>query len=344
MNPQNPYYPEQPGYGQPTPGYGQPQYPPQPPTPGYGQPTPGYGQPEYAPQQPGYGQPAPGYAPQAPEYGQPGYGQPGYGQPTPGYGQPEYAPPAPGYGQPTPEYGQPMAPGYAPPPPYAAPGAPGMPYGYGAPPSPPRNNRNLFIGIGVAVVVILIACVAFSQHGGGLTGGQSTGPRVLYQDSLTDTPKGWQGSGGCSGQPDGFHVSSNSTCIAPIGAVGNADLSVTVAATNLSLDSVYGVTVRATSTTSFYAFVISPLGEWGFFKFSNGQSTPLQALTSSSDVNPEGGPNRMEIRASGSSFTLSINGKQLGQVTDSAFAAGGWGLATGNNTEATYTNISIVSA
>ncbi len=315
MNPQNPYYPQQPGYGQ------QPEYPQQPgypqPTPGYGQPTPGYGQPEYAPQQPGYGPPAPGYPPQTPEYG-----QPGYGQPTPGYGQP-VAP----------------APGYAPPPPYAAPGAP---YGYGAPPSPPRNNRNLFIGIGVAVVVVLIACVAFSHPGAG-TGGQSTGPRVLYQDSLTDNPKGWQGSG-CTGESDGFHVSSNSACIAPIGAVGNADLTVTVSAANLSLDSVYGVTVRATSSSDFYAFVISPLGEWGFFKFSNGQSTPLQSLTASSDVNPAGGPNRMEVRATGSTFTLSINGKQLGQVTDSSFPAGGWGLATGNNTSATYTNISIVSA
>ncbi|HUY75184.1 MAG TPA: hypothetical protein VMV29_00320 [Ktedonobacterales bacterium] len=331
MNPQNPYYPEQPGYGQPTPGYGQPQYPPQPPTPGYGQPTPGYGQPEYAPQQPGYGQPAPGYAPQAPEYG-----QPGYGQPTPGYGQPAYAPPAPGYGQP-------MAPGYAPPPPYAAPGAPGMPYGYGAPPSPPRNNRNLFIGIGVAVVVILIACVAFSQHGGGLTGGQSTGPRVLYQDSLTDNPKGWQGNG-CSGQSDGFHVSSNAACIAPAGVVGNADMSVTVSDSNPALDSIYGVVARVTSTTNSYVFAISPLGEWGFFKVSNGQTTPLQTFTQSSDVNPAGAPNRMEIKASGSSFTLTINGKQLGQFTDSTFAAGGWGLATGKDTEATYTNISIVSA
>ena len=75
----------------PSPGYGQPGYPP----PGYGQ--PGYGQPGYPP--PGYGQPGygqPGYPPP------PGYGQPGY--PPPGYGQPGYPPP-PGYGQPY-GYGQ----------------------------------------------------------------------------------------------------------------------------------------------------------------------------------------------------------------------------------------------
>jgi len=316
MNPQYPYYPEQPGYGQPTPGYGQPQYPPQQPAPGYAQPAPGY-----APQQPGYAPQQPGYAPQQPEYGQPGYGQP-----------------TPGYGQPTPEYGQPMAPGYAPPPPYATPGAP---YGYGVP-TPPRNNRNLFIGIGVAVVVVLIACVAFAARGGA-SGGQSTGPRTLYQDSLTDNPKGWQGTG-CSGQSDGFHLSSGAACVAPIGVVGNADMSVTVTVPSPNLDSAYGVTVRATSPNSYYAFVLSPLGEWGFVKDSNGKASPLQTFTPSSDVNPTGGPNRMEIRASGSTFTLSINGKQLGQFTDSTFAAGGWGFATGSDTNAVYTNISIVSA
>jgi len=49
----------------PAPDYGQ--------QPGYGQPQPGYGQPPYGGPQPGYGQAPP------PGYGQPGYGQPGYG-------------------------------------------------------------------------------------------------------------------------------------------------------------------------------------------------------------------------------------------------------------------------
>ncbi len=361
MNPQDPYYPQQPGYPPQQPGYGQPEYPPQQPdygqqpayppqpTPSYGQPMPGYGQPpEYPPQQPGYGQPTPGYGQPTPGYGQPtpgygqptpGYGQPtpGYGQPTPGYGQPEYGQPAlgyppqqPGYGMPG--YGQPPAPGYPP---------QGVPYGYGASGGAPRNNRNLFIGIGVAVVVVLIACVAFSSHGG-LTGGASTGPRTLYQDTLTDNPRGWQGGSGCAAKSDGFHVNAT-VCVAPVGVVGNADLAVTVVGANLTFESVYGIAIRI-STSASYAFLISPLGEWGFFKFSNGQNTPLQTLTPSSDINPQGNPNRMEIHATGSAFTLTINGKQLGQFTDSSFSAGGWGFATGTSTEATYTNILIVSA
>ncbi|AYF73389.1 RDD family protein [Nocardia yunnanensis] len=101
--PNNPYPPQQPGYGyppadQPAPGgYGAPQ-------PGYGAPQPAYGapQPAYgAPQQPAYG------APQQPAYGAPQ--QPAYGAPQ----QPAYGAPQPAYGAPQPGFGAPQ-PGYAP--------------------------------------------------------------------------------------------------------------------------------------------------------------------------------------------------------------------------------------
>jgi hypothetical protein len=94
---------QQPGYGQPPPGYGPPagQQPPP-----YGAPPAGY------PQQQGYGPP-----PGQPMYGQPPQQQ-GYGQPPPGYGQPPQQP----YGQPPPGYGQPPQ-GY---------GAPQMAQAYGA--------------------------------------------------------------------------------------------------------------------------------------------------------------------------------------------------------------------
>jgi len=92
--------PQQGGYGQPQPDYGQQQ-------PAYGQQPGGYGQ-----QQPGYGQPPGGY-------GQP---QPGYGQAPGGYGQQQ-----PGYGQQPGGYGQQQQPGYG-----QQPGGPGQqPGGYG---------------------------------------------------------------------------------------------------------------------------------------------------------------------------------------------------------------------
>ena len=146
-----PGQPDQPGYGQLPPPYGQPQYG-QPPygQPGYGQQPygqPGYGQqPGYGVQpygqspsgQPPYGQPQYGQSPQGqPQYGQAQYGQPQYGQQPweqsygqAPYGQPQYAPP-PGYAQP-PGYGQPP---YGQQPPW------GQPYGQQPPWAPPGYGQ-----------------------------------------------------------------------------------------------------------------------------------------------------------------------------------------------------------
>ncbi|WP_067819766.1 RDD family protein [Nocardia inohanensis] len=92
--PNNPYPPQQPGYGG-QPGYGAPQ-------PGYGAPQPDYGQqPGYPQQPPQYGAPQPAYdAAQQPYGAQPGYGapQPAYGAPQQPYGaQPAYGAPQYGY-------------------------------------------------------------------------------------------------------------------------------------------------------------------------------------------------------------------------------------------------------
>lgn len=115
------------GWGQPQPGYGQPQQ--------YGQPNQAY------PPQQGYGQPPQQYPPQAPA--------PAPAAPATGWGQPQAAPaPAPtttSWGQPQtqqPGYGQPpvQAPvngSWGQPPAAPAQAAPTQPTSWGAPPAPP---------------------------------------------------------------------------------------------------------------------------------------------------------------------------------------------------------------
>lgn len=98
--PNNPYPPQQPGYGgqpaygAPQPGYGAPQPAYDAQQPAYGAPQPGYGAP-----QPGYGAPQPGYDAQQPYGAQPGYGapQPGYDAQQPYGAQPAYGAPQYGY-------------------------------------------------------------------------------------------------------------------------------------------------------------------------------------------------------------------------------------------------------
>jgi hypothetical protein len=124
---------QQPGSGEPEPGYGQqPRYGQQGQPPDFGQ-SPGAGQPPGAGDQPGYGQ-------------QP-YGQPGYGQQQ-GYGQQGYE--QQGYGQQG--YGQPY--GQQPPPPG---------YGYAGYPVGPRSSGKsiTILVLGIASIVLLFSCIGF---------------------------------------------------------------------------------------------------------------------------------------------------------------------------------------
>ncbi|MFB7721312.1 MULTISPECIES: RDD family protein [unclassified Nocardia] len=97
--PNNPYPPQQPGYGYP------PQQPPA--QPGYGYPPqdaqPGYGYPQQPVSQPGYQQQQPVSQPGYPQ--QPGYAQPGYAQ-QPAYDYNQQQQPYGGYSP----YGAPVAP------------------------------------------------------------------------------------------------------------------------------------------------------------------------------------------------------------------------------------------
>ncbi|MGI5283827.1 hypothetical protein ACQEVF_10885 [Nonomuraea polychroma] len=137
---------QQPGYGQqPPPESGYAQQPPSAQQPGYGQPQPGYGQQPPSGQQPDYGR-QPDYG-QQPDHGRqlPGQ-QPDFGQQPPSGQQPDFGqqPPSgqqPGYGQQPPSFGGGLPPeqsAYAPPAVDAQPVQPAAPNqhaepGYGAP-------------------------------------------------------------------------------------------------------------------------------------------------------------------------------------------------------------------
>ena len=125
QQPGGPQYPQ----GPPQQPQGTPPQPPQPPQQGpYGQPNP-YAQ----PQQPGYPQ-----QPQQPQQYPPTQG---YGTPSP-YSQPGYQQTPPPGGYPTPQAWGPPAPG-----------------GPDGGPQPPKDRRNLTIGIAITAAVAVIAAV-----------------------------------------------------------------------------------------------------------------------------------------------------------------------------------------
>lgn len=341
-NPYNPQYPPQPEYPTPQqpgqPGYGQSGYPP--PQPQQPQ-QPDYGQPGYPPQQPGYGQPGygqPGYPPQ-PQ--QPDYGQPGYPpqQPTqPGYGQPGY---------PSQQFPQPGYPGAQ----YA--GYPGGPQGVpGAPvpPAPKRRNAGAIIGIVVGVILVLVvACVVgLYVIGTRLQGAASSvittlaptetalaqqltpspSDVIAYQDSLTDSPTGWANDTHCQFKSDGYYVSGGYACLSPAGVTPpSSDVSVTVKGIKSGQNTGYGIVLRHASQGNFYSFEITPDGQWGFFKFVNGDATAIVKPQSSAAIQTgDGASNDLKVAMTDSNFVFYVNGQQVGAIDDSTFTQGDSGV------------------
>jgi hypothetical protein len=326
-------YPQQ-GAGQQ--GYGQPGYPQQPEYP-----QQGYAQPSGYPQPGGY----PGYQDgQAPPSGygqQPGFGQPGY--PSQGYGQQGY--PQQGY----PQQAYPQQQGFPPTPTY--PGAPGYP---GAP-APKRNWLPFIIG-GVVLVVLLCCALGFASLKalGGVTTAQNTpvptatatpAEQVVYSNSMTTANANdgnWPNDSDCGFKSDGYHITTNVTCLASITVTSDGAVSSDVTQVKGTTDALRGIDLHRGSRGSFYEFGIDGQGNWYFVKYVSNQATVLD------DVKPNAAiktglnvTNHLEVRATGSHFDFFVNGVKVGQHDDSSYPSGIPGLSGAKNAEMVYTNFKV---
>ncbi|MGH2516997.1 MAG: family 16 glycoside hydrolase [Ktedonobacterales bacterium] len=296
-----------------------------------------------------YGQ---GFQPGAAPYGQPA--QPS----TPMYGQ--YAPPSvPMYGQ----YGQ-----YAPPsmPMYgqAAPPSMGQPPAWGAPYAPQQPPKQSKTGLIVALVLVLVLLLGagggfFVLRNGqqgtqtGNTGGTATATapaatattasNTLFQDSFNDSSSGWSNDSHCAYASDGYHIKDGYICFAPAGSFSDAKVTVTAKQLSGSTQEGFGIGFRISSQT-YYEFDIDSSGEWAVGKCGASTCAPLVDFTSSSAVHSGlNTANTLTVTMKGTHFVFSVNGTQVGDATDSAYANGKIGISAGQGTEIVYSNFAIAS-
>ncbi len=314
----------------------------------------------------------PGYLPYPPSYAQPGApteGNDGY-QGSPGYpGYPGYPS---GYAQPGMPY--PVYPGY--PPGYSQPGAPsqgypqypGYPTSYGQPGSPPTPPKKTNIGTVIVSLVLSVLVVAGLLTAGLLTlsqaqknsannsngsssivsttGDSSTptpGTSSIFTDPLTSDAYGWSNDQHCFFRSDGYHISGDWQCYAPVDVPNNFTAQVRVKQVSGSLGSAYGMVFRRASEGNEYYFLIDGYGHWSVAKCVNQNCSGLQGWSSSGGSINQGlnAQNTIEVSATGSDLVFFANGKRLGQVSDSAFSSGIFGLAGSGSTEVVYTDLVI---
>jgi hypothetical protein len=165
---------------------------------------------------------------------------------------------------------------------------------------------------------------------------------TLYQSSLKGAAGGWVNDSHCLSKSDGYHITGAYLCYAPVTQQGNVDITVTAKQLSGPVSLLYGIVFRASGKGNYYLFAIDANGKWALAKLHNNTTSYLIQPTASAAIKGTlNQTNVLEIRAVGSHFSLFVNGKQVGQASDSAYSAGLIGLTSEGGVEIVYADIRI---
>jgi hypothetical protein len=165
----------------------------------------------------------------------------------------------------------------------------------------------------------------------------------LFSDPLTSDANGWSTNQNCYFRSDGFHINGSWECFAPTDVPDNFTAQVRVKQISGPSGDGYGVVFRRASIGNAYYFFIDGYGHWRVDKCVNNTCSALHNWSSSNGAVKQGAnvANTLEVAANGSQFAFFANGTQLGQVTDSTFASGIFGLTGGQSSQVVYTDLVI---
>ena len=165
----------------------------------------------------------------------------------------------------------------------------------------------------------------------------------IFSDPLTSNANDWSSDQHCFFRSDGYHIAGNWECFAPTDIPNNFTAQVRVKQISGPAGTGYGLVFRRTSQGNEYYFFIDSYGHWRVDKCVNSNCSILQDWTSSGGAIDQGLNmlNTIEVSATGSNFVFFANGQQLGQVHDSTFTSGLFGLVGDDTIEVVYSDLVI---
>lgn len=206
------------------------------------------------------------------------------------------------------------------------------------------SGLGLFLLIGCGAVVLLGAWTIFARPG--FFTGPSPTPNptltappeiVVFADDFSDPASGWptlqNTQGGYGYQEDGYHI-----VVHAIDQVfwaktnredGNTSIYVDAKPVTEGTLSFYGLRCRIQDDQNFYYFVIRSNGDYTFGKYKNAEFQPFFDWTQSDTINKGAQTNRLKADCTGNTLRFSVNGVQLGEVTDADFISGFSGILVG---------------
>lgn len=209
-----------------------------------------------------------------------------------------------------------------------------------APAAPPatRKGPRAFLLLAAATVIVALVGVSAALLSPALRA-KITIPAAsaVYHQSLINPASGWPNSGDCQFTSSGYEVGGPSVCFYGAQDVRDATVSVTMTRASGDDDPSAGVAFRRTGPGAFYTFEIDGNGNWAVYK----GKTILQQGESDAILTGVGAQNTLQAQMKGSHFTFSVNGIQVAQADDTAFATGKVGLTGFTGLKVVYTNFTI---
>lgn len=132
-----------------------------------------------------------------------------------------------------------------------------------------------------------------------------------------------------------YHITvSKPNCISIVDPTGGATygdftIEVEVVQEGGPKDGDYGFILRRIDQNSYYRFIITGNGYYGFDKYQDGNRVELVPLTKSEDIRSGKEENTIKVGCYGDHFTFNVNGNDIGGSIDGSFAYGGIGLEVG---------------
>lgn len=151
--------------------------------------------------------------------------------------------------------------------------------------------------------------------------------KVVFQDSMSKPSSQWGQSGRSYFSNGGFEINGAWLVFSPANALSNGTVSVRLRQIGGVSDQFYGLVIRAQNNESYYVFGLSESQQWSFQRVAHGGHTMIVAPTT--DAHIKRGPNAsntITVVMRGSHFTFYVNGVQIGQADDSAYASGTTGI------------------
>lgn len=228
-----------------------------------------------------------------------------------------------------------------------------------------KTRRSLWLPVGIAVVLssLLIGALVRVPIGSAISHwGAAAAPRPatptttpkLYEfhDTLRQgNVRGWPVvQGRCFFAKDGYHVKDGSVCDAPVLAIENGEIDVTVKiladpCASTEEDACVGVWFRAQGPNNTYAMTLGQDGTWWMGKTIDGQTETMFSQQQHAAIHPGLNIlNTVEILMRGDYFTVYVNKIQVGGAVDATFTDGNTAFVAVPGAEAVFSDLSVIAA